>query len=361
MTRRIQNIQALRGVAVLMVAVFHLAGMEAQFGGGERLLPDLAGCGRAGVDLFFIISGFIMVATTAGGGRGPAAAGRFLHHRATRIYPAYWFYTLALIGLHFLLPRFADAARWATVNVARSLLLLPQAELPVLVVGWTMVHEVYFYLVFSLLLLTPEQSRGWLLGAWLAATAALAAVFPALAAASPVFAVATHPLTAEFIAGAAIALLVRRGLLVPGRAALAAGAILLLAGHALLAPAGPGLTAWPEGWTRVAVYGLPSALLLAGAVSIEFTGGSLLPRWLRAVGDASYSIYLAQIFPLLALGWIWSWLRVPGPADNAAAVAVAGIAVVAAGLAGYHLVERPLLALTRRRRAPEDRLRGPRR
>jgi len=72
-TGRIQNIQALRGGAVLMVVLFHLAGMEKEFGGGERLLPRLAGSGRAGVDLFFVVSGFIMVTVTAGA-CGPQAS-----------------------------------------------------------------------------------------------------------------------------------------------------------------------------------------------------------------------------------------------------------------------------------------------
>jgi peptidoglycan/LPS O-acetylase OafA/YrhL len=110
-TGRIQNIQALRGGAVLMVVLFHLAGMEKEFGGGERLLPRLAGSGRAGVDLFFVVSGFIMVTVTAGAGRGLRSAGDFLYHRATRIYPVYWFYTAVLIGLHALIPAAFDPAR----------------------------------------------------------------------------------------------------------------------------------------------------------------------------------------------------------------------------------------------------------
>ena len=350
MTRRIQNIQALRGAAVLMVVLFHLAGMEGEFGGGERLLPGLVGVGRAGVDLFFVISGFIMVAVTAGGRRGPKAAGEFLYHRATRIYPVYWLFTAVLIGLQVLMPQYGDPARWSTVSIPRSLLLLPQQGLPVLVVGWTMVHEIYFYLVFALFLLAPERLRGALLAAWLATVVALPALLPGLSppAKAPVLALITHPLTAEFVAGAAIALFARRGVRVPGRSVIGAGVLLLLTGYAFLAPTSPGREAWPEGWTRVAVFGLPAALVLAGAVSLEFSSGGLLPRWLRSVGDASYSIYLVQIFPLLALGRLWSRVRAPGLADNAAAVALAGTAIIVAGFASHRLLERPSLAFARR-------------
>jgi len=339
-----------------MVVLFHLAGMEKEFGGGERLLPRLAGSGRAGVDLFFVVSGFIMVTVTAGAGRGLRSAGEFLYHRATRIYPVYWFYTAALIGLHTLIPAAFDPARWNSVSIPRSLLLLPQQGLPVLVVGWTMVHEIYFYLVFALFLFAPERSRLWLLGTWLTALAALPALFPEVAAAgaAPAFALITHPLTVEFIAGAAIGVLVRRGLFLPGRTVFAAGALLLLIFHAGLAPQDG---AWPEGWSRVLIFGLPSALLLYGAVSMEFAGGRLLPRALGTIGDASYSIYLVQIFPLLALGRAWSWVRVPGLADNAVALMLTGCAIVAAGLLSYHLLERPSLALARgirKRRVPRE-------
>ena len=68
------------------------------------------------------------------------------------------------------------------MSITRSLLLLPQQGLPVLVVGWTMVHEIYFYLVFALFLLAPERGRPWLLGAWLTALAALPVMFPKVAA-----------------------------------------------------------------------------------------------------------------------------------------------------------------------------------
>jgi peptidoglycan/LPS O-acetylase OafA/YrhL len=330
-----------------MVVLFHLAGMEKEFGGGELLLPRLAGSGRAGVDLFFVVSGFIMVTVTAGAGRGLRSAGDFLYHRATRIYPVYWFYTAVLIGLHALIPAAFDPARWNSVSIARSLLLLPQQGLPVLVVGWTMVHEIYFYLVFALFLLAPERGRPWLLGAWLAALVALPAMFPGFAAAktAPAFELITHPLTVEFIAGAAIGVLVRRGLFVPGRTVFAAGALLLLVCHAGLAPQDG---AWPEGWSRVLFFGVPAALLLYGAVSMEFAGGRLLPRALGTIGDASYSIYLVQIFPLLALGRAWSLVRVPGLADNAVALALTGCAIVAAGLLSYRMLERPSLAFARR-------------
>ena len=95
------------------------------------------------------------------------------------------------------------------------------------------------------------------------------------------------------------------------------------------------------------LFGLPAALLLYGAACMEFAGGRLLPRALRTIGDASDSIYLVQIFPLLALGRAWSLVRAPGLADNAVALALTGCVFVAAGLLSYRLLERPSLAFAR--------------
>ena len=63
---KIQNIQALRGIAVLLVVVFHLTFIETKYGGPATLLPDFFTYGMSGVDMFFVISGFVMVAVTRG-------------------------------------------------------------------------------------------------------------------------------------------------------------------------------------------------------------------------------------------------------------------------------------------------------
>lgn len=64
--KRIQNIQGLRGVAVLFVVLFHLVPIEQKYGGSKAILPSLFHYGTFGVDLFFVISGFVMVAVTRG-------------------------------------------------------------------------------------------------------------------------------------------------------------------------------------------------------------------------------------------------------------------------------------------------------
>ncbi|MEW6756106.1 MAG: acyltransferase family protein, partial [Candidatus Latescibacterota bacterium] len=98
----LDNVQALRGVAVLLVLLFHLHGLESGFVEGVRLLPDLCRAGRGGVDLFFVISGLVMVVSTRGRCGQPGEPRRFLLRRALRIYPVYWVYSLLTLSVYLL-------------------------------------------------------------------------------------------------------------------------------------------------------------------------------------------------------------------------------------------------------------------
>src|ERR1700737_3097284 len=86
------NIQALRAVAALIVVVFHLSYIESKYFPSHFVPAILGNCGMAGVDLFFVISGFVMMTVSSGHFGRSGAASDFLLRRAVRIYPVYWFY-----------------------------------------------------------------------------------------------------------------------------------------------------------------------------------------------------------------------------------------------------------------------------
>jgi len=90
---KIQNIQALRGIAVIAVVFSHLVIIEKKYGGSETILPEFLLFGKFGVDLFFVISGFIMVTITRSKFQIPREALKFFYRRVARIYPLYWFYS----------------------------------------------------------------------------------------------------------------------------------------------------------------------------------------------------------------------------------------------------------------------------
>jgi peptidoglycan/LPS O-acetylase OafA/YrhL len=149
---KVQNVQALRGAAILLVVVYHTWTIERRYGGGPGLLSDWVAVGLSGVDLFFVISGFIMVTVTKSLVPGLTTATNFLYHRAARIYPIYWIYSLMLLPIFLVRPDMVNSSQGNQVDLLASFLLLPQRLLPLLQVGWTLVHEIYFYLIFALFL-----------------------------------------------------------------------------------------------------------------------------------------------------------------------------------------------------------------
>jgi exopolysaccharide production protein ExoZ len=339
---KILNIQALRGVAVLLVIALHLAANEAKYGHGYRILPEWLAIGASGVDVFFVISGFVMATITRGEFRKPGAIPGFLYHRVTRIYPAYWFYSLIMLGI-FLVQRETGAAP-RTVDIPASFLLLPQAQLPLLVVGWTLVHEMYFYLGFALLLMFPERWLSRLLVLWGAASVAGRYVFAP--AESPLIQLATNPLILEFIAGALIARWSFSGKPASGWLFLAIALLWWMAGYGVAVNLG--LAPESSEWRRVLVFGVPAALGIHGLVALEKHSGWILPDWLVSLGNASYSVYLSHLLVIATLGKIWERLGLTGFWVNGVVLGGMLVSVVVFGMASFRLMERPLLSFSRR-------------
>ncbi|MEZ5920222.1 MAG: acyltransferase [Parvularculaceae bacterium] len=347
MKARLENIQALRGLAALMVLFAHVKEAEspADYGGVGTLLPDWLYMGVTGVDLFFLISGFVMVHVASAAPRGGPAARRFLFNRGARIYPVYWFVTLLLMALYAgKLALFAEATPFP--NPLETFLLIPDGDYPLVPVGWTLVHEVYFYLVFSIFIFTPRFNALAFLGVWAAIVAGGNAFgFFKLNAWTKVY---FNPLTFEFILGALIALALQRGVTHFAKPALILG-VLIFAGetaffHEALYPHVMGRFA-----ERVMWFAPPYALILYGAAALEREKGTLLPGFLRKAGDASYSIYLIHVPVFLVVGKTISViLQDRGLLDNAVLIPAFFASALAAGFALHALVEKPMLKITKR-------------
>lgn len=315
----INSIQYLRGLAACAVVCFHVS---EQFGGRF-------GVGAAGVDVFFVISGFIMWVTTAG---RPADPWRFMSRRITRIVPLYWIVTLLTAAGILLKPQFFYGHLLSTANFAGSLFFLPVLQdgalHPVVIQGWTLCYEMMFYLVFTLVLFLGERWRfGVLVGA-LAAIVALHFVVPAGYARA-----FTDPVVLEFAAGVAVGRLWLQGARLPLGAALA----IAVAGFILLA-AGPLVGA---DMPRVLRWGIPAALIVAGAVFAERARPfkpAALPTFL---GDASYSIYLWHVVAAVLTTGVVLRIGVPEPLQPATIL----VATLALSAMLYLIVEKPLIRL----------------
>ena len=345
MTKQIANLQSLRGMAAMLVVLFHLATIEGNYGHGYRLLSDIWTIGMSGVDLFFVISGFVMVTVTRGRFQSAGAGRRFLAHRITRIYPLYWFFSLLVLVVFLARPGMVKRSlQGGEVDLIGSFLLLPQDGLPLLMVGWTLIHEMYFYLVFALLLLFPERRLARLLGLWAGAVVCAGLLLPASAGAT--LRLVTHPLTLEFIAGCLAALLIHRGITRFGWPCLGTGVMAWLAGYALHVHLGLGHE--PSHWMRVLLFGLPAALVVYGLVALETARKTILPVWAARLGDASYSLYLSHVLVMGALARIGAGFASAGdPMLRPALLLLLVAAAVAFALACHRFIEMPLIRAAR--------------
>jgi peptidoglycan/LPS O-acetylase OafA/YrhL len=326
----LRNIQALRALAAFMVVCVHLQAL-ALLAGAPANATD---AGNAGVDLFFVISGFIMVFTTGRKPQGPLA---FLGARVRRIVPLYWSVTLAVFLVALLAPRLTQNTEADLPHLIGSLLFLPvQREdgtlRPTVFVGWTLNFEMAFYALFALGLAAPRRwiGVGATVGVLLVAVVWGWLVRPS----APALGFYTTPMILEFGLGMLLGLAWPR-LRLPEGPSWPPAALALAAFGLILAA--PGL--WPHA-DRLFAFGLPAAVMVAALLALERRGLSASWRWVQALGAASYAIYLSHFFVTQAAVMLARRVGLHGPWEAAAAAIAAFVGVALLGLALHHTVER---------------------
>jgi peptidoglycan/LPS O-acetylase OafA/YrhL len=354
-TRTLWTVQALRGVAAMMVVVGHsqsaIAGVVGAAGG--RFARSALVPWGAGVDLFFVISGFIMIHASARLFARPGARGEFLRRRLVRIVPLYWLVTtifLALLGAASF--KGGDAFPSAGAILA-SYAFVPADTygagrlFPVFDLGWTLNYEMFFYALLMLVVAWPR-------GRALAALGLLLAVLVGVGGLAPGDTASwfwTRPIILDFALGAVVGALVAARIELPGTARVAValvGAAVLLADPTGLFN-GPLGTTVANDWPRVVMAGVPVAAVLAAAL---LGPEPALPRlaWpVMRIGDASYSLYLFHPFALIATEKLAQKLPAVHAAPGWLLVAMTVLAALAIAFAAYRWIERPMTAaLTRR-------------
>lgn len=256
------SIEGCRAIAAILV-VFHHAGAniaEPRFY-DQIVLNGLLRYLYAGVDFFFVLSGFIIAWMHWSDLGRPERLRRYALRRVLRIYPPYWGLLLPLVTLYLLVPSIGDPHYRDIGNIVASFALVPYPTPPVIGVAWTLVHEMIFYALFGVVIATG--SRGvWLLPAWGALIVAAQAMAPLPFPASIVL----SPFNLEFLLGIAAAVWLK-GRVVPRPALVAAAgalsfAVLVLAGGHL-----------PEAQIVLRLaFGIPSALVVLGLVELERQG-----------------------------------------------------------------------------------------
>lgn len=340
------SVQVLRGIAVLLVVLFH-AGLvvSEQFGapGGHLLFRF----GAAGVDIFFPISGFVMVISTRGLAGSADAWRIFLKRRIIRIVPLYWLATTLKLAILLAAPALTLHSGFDLWHAAASYLFVfarnPNgvAE-PLLPIGWTLNYEMFFYAAFALVLFWRVPLVR-VVSAMMLAVAVLGLLHPGSWSAPLTV---LNPIVLEFVAGMALARLALAG----QRVGQAAAILLGLAALACLA-ASDLLPAETVERARLLLWGLPGAALLLAAVSLESWISARRWHLPRLLGDASYSIYLSHGFILPPCGLVLGKTGLHGLGGAMIAFVVAILVSCAAGIALYRWVERPMTeSLARRTR-----------
>jgi peptidoglycan/LPS O-acetylase OafA/YrhL len=343
------NIQFLRFAAAMLVVVYHVSSHVRDAGAELGRFFSLAeAIGFAGVDIFFVISGFIMAHTTAEVG-GLADGWSFARRRVARIYSGYWpFFVLALLLFWWMNPAYLERA-----SLLRSAILWPANAL-LIAVSWTLVFEMFFYVLFTALIVTSRHRARYFLVVLTVLLIAFAVYSQFVRRAYDPGQLETmslaeyymlSPYLAEFLAGAILANGLRRRPHGLSWSLLTAGVLLFLAGGWLNTAGFQGQI--EQGYFvfyRVAVFGAASVLIVAGLVRLE-NQGRHTPRTVSLLaGGASYAIYLSHTLLLAATQHVGlnRWLSSHGTGFVQTAFLLYAALVLLHGIAHYRWVERPL-------------------
>jgi len=335
---RLANLQALRFFAASAVMLYHAPHLYERAGGAIDLKPFVS-AGFFGVDVFFVLSGFVMWLSAAGKSGGVDAL-IFAFRRAMRVYLTFW---IVFAAIFFYMQTWAPS-RLANVDLARSFFLVPQSvRTNIHGISWSLSYELYFYLLVSLAIMLGGRRMLVITGA----TAIAVMIAGRLGWSIPFRSMLTGSHLFEFLAGCLVAVAYERGLI--GRPI-----VLLAIGLGILAAAMAFAAFWlphpleygTQRDVRVA-WLLPSAVcIVAGFVGLERK--FRLPQWTVTLGDASYGIYLWHPFVFI----IWFDLVKPRdlsqtslPLTLLAAIA----AVLCLSLATTIWIERPALRRLKRR------------
>ncbi len=343
--RLLVNVQIARLVAALMVVVHHAHHelIETSIVGWQNYRSWINFDGSVGVDVFFVISGLIMVLTAGHSFGSLASARHFLSRRIVRVLPLYWIFTILMLAAMWFVPGRIAHSQSGVGQIIASLLFWPMRDIkgliqPILGVGWTLNYEMFFYVMFAAALLLPRR-------------VGLAAIFigftllviggQALPADAPdALRFWSSPIILEFLFGMLLGLGLQRGVRIGGMTAL----VLMIGGMALLWIAGStGLTSTAWRWLA---GGVPASLIVAGAAMGPQASNSASVRMLRLGGDASYALYLSHPFTINVVSVVWQKLPLASPIGYLAATIIVSLIV---GVFVHLLIERPLLDMLHQR------------
>lgn len=343
--RMISSIQACRGIAAIAVLLFHnsVAIFSQEKYWSEKPFGRIFDFGHAGVEFFFVLSGFIILRAHWIDLGNRAVALRYILKRLWRIYPIYWLILLTIMPVFFLDKSFGSGHQRDATQILSSIFLLEirwdpdlSADLP-LSVSWTLFHEMLFYIIFSSLIVNIRAGL-IILSLWF-----FSSIYELFNKSNSILYFYFSPLNVLFLFGMLTYWTARSAKIKT------AGPTMML-GMAIFCGAGIEEVYHPliGDMGRSMVYGGASALILAGLVQLESAGRLRLWKMFTVLGDASYSIYLTHLPLLSALAKISIRLGLREGAPPKLMFVATAITATSIGVAIHLVVEKPLLQLSGR-------------
>jgi len=334
---KLAGIQAARGVAALLVVVYHSTrALSLPQYLGYIALGNAFGFGHAGVDFFFVLSGFIITFVHHGDLGRPDRLPRYIWRRITRIYPIFWVVTAIVCMVVLFSPE--RATRLAPWHLVQSLLLIPEHMDPAVAVAWTLQHEMLFYTAFALAILNRRVGKALVLACVI--MVCIGIIAPSDNMWLQFF---ESPFHLQFLMGIAAArLLARRDLPAPVPLAMAGAAIFL--GFGIME--NYGLFA-PYGFISKLLYGSASVLVLLGIVSAERQRLIHVGSLGLLFGGASYSLYLSHQLVAGLTGRALATVGVLAWLPTVLSVLIMVTAAVVTAVLLYSFVEVPIMTAIR--------------
>lgn len=274
------NIQMLRAVAAAMVFFYHAGAHYQALGGGLHFFSQFASIGFSGVDIFFVISGFVVAHTTLGQTRTLSNAWIFAQRRLLRIYLGYW----PFFGLTLALTYLYEPTALAKMKLLSSFFLTTiEAQRTVLYVSWSLTFELLFYaMVTAAFALSVQVVKPLVHVCAIGVFLILLLTFSAPDSSALMF----ISFLLEFLAGMLVYIHRER---LKSRLWIGPLALAVLVAFAI----GAQFHA-TNGSVRIFTFGMGALTLVMLALVLEQSGTLIANKFWVALGDASYTLYLVH-------------------------------------------------------------------
>ncbi|EKN66445.1 hypothetical protein BABA_15087 [Neobacillus bataviensis LMG 21833] len=342
MKSTLYSLQYIRGIAATFVLLLHATSLFKVYH-HYSYLNNFFRAGYMGVDIFFVLSGFIIYFVHRPDIGNKEKLKPFLLKRFIRVYPVYWVVLLVVTPLYFLIPSFGEGFETNPMFIIKSWLLIPDIHFPILNVAWSLRHEVLFYIIFGLILIFNKNRKVSysVIALWLTTTCLLFIFMPRdiWEGQNIWIKFLFNPYNIDFALGSLAAHLFvskENKLKNFGKLSLFFGLIWFA-------------FSWYNQFSkiievhRIIAWGIPAFFIIFGLVSLESKGKLRHINILFILGNASYSIYLINYISVSFLNKIFNYLNLYDIFGYFISITLCVIITLIAGCILHYVIEMPLI------------------